>query len=915
MYKTRIKNITLIITCLLLFKTTYSQDKELTLEDGNQKTISLKYNFAVMQIKYWNDLDNGIKLCENLIDEIIEDKNVNYNNLVKVYLLYSYGLQGKGDFDKAIELNLDIISLCNEKSIYPESCITGLTNLGHLYSTKNNFSKALLYNLEAVRMSDTLPNLRRDLRSMTLNNLAGIYDEIGQIDKALNFYNKSYAVSSNDSVLIDTKGFVLNNLSFIHRRVGNYDMALKLAKESLLFFEEVFGTDNIHYGVSLNNMAISYEYVKDYDNALLFYSKSIDNIVDSYGKSSLEYSKTLHNVAMLNEKLGKTELALAQYQEAQEIVRNLIGIDNLVYKNIVNSLSNLYNSTGEFNKSFNLLVEKNKITHEQISQNFLYQTSKEKQDFIANTIGNEGLNHFANFNYLSDYSNKKAITLALNNVLTSKGLVLNSIKDIFADLKDLGNSALNDSVNKFIDQRSFITKQLQLPIKQRSDSLLKVKEANTLLERVLVNSYIENFNTDIHYIKDYKNTKLNKNEIAVEFTHFELFDKKWTDRVIYVAYIYKKGWKNPKAINLFEERELKEYFEIYSPRGAISVSIGNNEKVTISELLYKLIWAPIEPYLKNVETIYYSPDGLLHKVPINALPTGEGKFLGEIYDLSRVSNTSFVNTKEVMPNLDSSILIGDIDYDYTPNSFDLINESETHNILNSKNILKNDEGKRRNTTTGSWNYLPGTKEEIEFIQSLLPKSNVLRKKQATETNFKKLSGKSPSIIHISTHGFFFPDPETKNNKNGQIQSAGYVLSEDPMLRSGLIFANANYAWQNGYNPYEEDDGILTALDISNLDLRKTDIVILSACDTGLGDIPSSEGVFGLQRAFKMAGVNTIIMTLWEVPDKETAEFMNVFYKKWKSSNDVNYAFKQAQNFMMKKYRYQPDKWAAFVLFE
>ncbi len=128
-------------------------------------------------------------------------------------------------------------------------------------------------------------------------------------------------------------------------------------------------------------------------------------------------------------------------------------------------------------------------------------------------------------------------------------------------------------------------------------------------------------------------------------------------------------------------------------------------------------------------------------------------------------------------------------------------------------------------------------------------------------------------------------------------------------------ANANYAWQHGTNPYEEDDGILTALEISNLDLKNTDIVILSACETGLGDIPSSEGVYGLQRAFKMAGVNTIIMTLWEVPDKETAEFMDLFYTKWKATNNPKTAFKDAQKVMMNTYRDNPEKWAAFVYFE
>lgn len=142
-----------------------------------------------------------------------------------------------------------------------------------------------------------------------------------------------------------------------------------------------------------------------------------------------------------------------------------------------------------------------------------------------------------------------------------------------------------------------------------------------------------------------------------------------------------------------------------------------------------------------------------------------------------------------------------------------------------------------------------------------------------------------------------------------------AYEENPLKRTGLILAGANYAWQYGNNPYKENDGILTAFEISNLDLSNTDMVVLSACETGLGDINGSEGVYGLQRAFKMAGVDLIMMSLWEVPDKETSEFMTIFYNNWLSNQDVRTAFRNTQLTMAETYKYNPEKWAAFVLFE
>jgi CHAT domain-containing protein len=280
-----------------------------------------------------------------------------------------------------------------------------------------------------------------------------------------------------------------------------------------------------------------------------------------------------------------------------------------------------------------------------------------------------------------------------------------------------------------------------------------------------------------------------------------------------------------------------------------------------------------------------------------------------------MSNTADLGKKKQEPDLEDVLLIGNVFYDYNAENKKEIAEDRGYSIMQSEFLLGEEENKNKNGSKNIWLRLPGTLAEIYNIKALLPKSSILQEKEATETAFKNLSGNSPSVIHIATHGYYFSDLEKKKESGPTLWEKPYVHAKNPLLRSGLILANANYAWQKGANPYEKDDGILTALEISNMDLKNTDIVILSACETGLGDVPSSEGVYGLQRAFKMAGVETIIMALWNLKDITTKEYMTLFYNNWKSSNDPKAAFKKAQKTMMTKYREEPKKWAALVYLE
>jgi len=230
-----------------------------------------------------------------------------------------------------------------------------------------------------------------------------------------------------------------------------------------------------------------------------------------------------------------------------------------------------------------------------------------------------------------------------------------------------------------------------------------------------------------------------------------------------------------------------------------------------------------------------------------------------------------------------------------------------------------------------WEYLPGSKDEVEAIKESLSKKkkNVSYETSdnATETHFKEVAENS-DIVHIATHGFFFPDPqkvwsmfEAEDTPEEDIEFRGqsnvvgvtsFTENKNPLMRSGLVFAGVHDLW-SGEITSKEDDGILTALEVSQLNLSNTELAVLSACETGLGEIVGDEGVYGLKRTFKIAGVKYLIISLWQVPDKETKEFMLLFYEQLykEGGSSIYEAFENAQRQMREKY--DPYFWAAFVL--
>jgi CHAT domain-containing protein len=231
----------------------------------------------------------------------------------------------------------------------------------------------------------------------------------------------------------------------------------------------------------------------------------------------------------------------------------------------------------------------------------------------------------------------------------------------------------------------------------------------------------------------------------------------------------------------------------------------------------------------------------------------------------------------------------------------------------------NEEEVKKATQRSGFGYLPGTSDEVKAIaragQAKGFDAHVFEHSRATELSIRSLNGaQSPAILHIATHGFFFDDPAiTKENKTADLEGKAFRFSENPLFRSGLLFAGANETWTGRQELPAGEDGILTSYEVSTLYLPHTRLVVLSACETALGDIRGSEGVYGLQRAFKMAGVDYLVMSLWKVPDQETAEFMQYFYDEVFNGRPIARAFYSAQRTMREKYSREPFKWAAWIL--
>ncbi len=349
---------------------------------------------------------------------------------------------------------------------------------------------------------------------------------------------------------------------------------------------------------------------------------------------------------------------------------------------------------------------------------------------------------------------------------------------------------------------------------------------------------------------------------------------------------------------------------IYVSLPELSASMNSQTSPTRS---YDAVWHPILDVIDSVGTLYFSPTGVLHQLPIEYAADEHGTLMSERFNMMRLSSTRQLTRRhDVVQHDISALLYGGISYDEIPD--------ETAPQLQLREASTAAEATHARSACGSIDYLPGTLDEVQSISSILTEHRVsattLTNNHATEESFKRLDGNSPNIIHIATHGFFFSDDNRAFDFDlGELSQ--HASSEDAALsNSGLLFCGA--AALLGETHYSGEDGVLTARELSRLDLSHTDLVVLSACETAQGRV-TGDGVFGLQRGFKKAGVGSLMMTLWQVDDRATQLLITEFYRNlFVRHLDKYKALTLAQHYLrtLEDGRYNaPKYWAAFILLD
>ncbi len=710
----------------------------------------------------------------------------------------------------------------------------------------------------------------------------------------------------------------LNSLGVLYKALGDYKAAEPLYKQASEIKKKELGENHPEYASSLENLGILYKALGDYKAAEPLLKQALEIKKKELGENHPSYASSLNNLGNLYKALGDYKAAEPLYKQALEIKKKVFGEEHQDYLSNLDLYAYLLLLTNREQEAQNILSKNFSIKTKEITDNFEWLNENQKDAYWKKESSfYDKLSWFANTAYEKV---PEAVGLNYNAVLVTKSKMLET----------------KLSSDNFEQEREELKEQLiyrrRLLIKLESDGSDEIekikkmyKEADSLDKRLTLSwpEYAQQKkNLSITWEQVQQN--LEKGEAAIEFVRFKNEDD---SLYCYNALIIRKEDKYPQLVQLCKEKDLEK----------IQPKLGFST-------YYSLVWQPMEIVLKEVKTIYYAPIGLLNNIPFNAMysnnnlsdeivitnessrgsKTNKGQvktpknvvYLMDKYTLHQLTSTRYLamglKSKEKERFNTAMAMVGGVNYDFLPGSSNAFKKSKRNK----------DQSRSSSSAQQKLIYLEGTKFEIEQIDKKVTTSGwistVLESNQATEENIIKLEGKeAKGILHIATHGYAFPEydfNDTLINKNSLQYS--YRYSTNPMVRSGLILSGGNWAWSGSDTLSKlgaEQNGILTALEVSQLNLKKTKLVVLSACETGLGKIEGSEGTFGLKRGFKLAGVEQIIVSLWSVPDKETMELMTLFYSDLAKTLNPVISFEKAQKEMRINYPTEPEKWAGFVL--
>ena len=799
-------------------------------------------------------------------------------------------LYSQGKYTEATPMAIEALKIRRGVSgdKHPDTALS-INNLAMVYYRQAQYAKAEPLFLEALKIRrETLGNKHPDT-APSINNLALLYFVQAQYAKAEPLFVEALKIRREVSGNKHPDTAVsINNLAMVYSDQAQYAKAEPLYLEALKIGREVLGDKHPDTATSINNLARLYSDQAQNAKAEPLYIEALKIHREVSGNNHPNTARSINNLAMVYYRQAQYAKAEPLFLEALKIRRETLGNKHPDTALSINNLALLYFVQAQYAKVEPLYLEALKITTDHLQATSIIQGENAQllmaindkpflNSFLDNALANHtyggGYDHVLSWkgmiyrrqNLLRALQGNDPLKKELSNTIRQLAALLNSTPK-------LGESqAYQDKVKALSEKKEDLEKELakQIPTLNLAKVMPSELQNIIALDAALV---------DIFQYKHRFPPKDNQDKLDIE------------DR--YIAFVITKD-RPIVHVELGSAEDINNL--VFQWRSSLSTRKAPSEGPQDPALaLREKVWLPIAKHLDGAKTVIISPDGLLGTLPFTALP-GEDikKYLIEERNIAVVP---FLQTlpdllaKKESTGIASMLALGDVAYDV-----EATNQTNTSGLL----AVRGEKGAK-------WNRLPGTKAEILSIENsfrkYFPSGSLveLNQNKASEQSVRESAPKS-RYLHFATHGFFADETvkamaAKQDNNKSMMGEKVVVTGENPGLLSGLVLAGANLPPKgNG------DDGILTASEVAELDLTGVELAILSACETGLGKTAGGEGIFGLQRAFQLAGARTVVASSWKVPDLSTKELMVRFYGNlWEKKMGKLESLREAQLWVMKE---------------
>ncbi|NBP67948.1 MAG: CHAT domain-containing protein [Cytophagia bacterium] len=876
-----------------------------------------KKNYGVTSTLYVQTILNAaetllkidrLKDADQLLSNTLKQQSKTSGNYA--LLLYKLGdiAQYSGQYRKANAALTEALPLV-EKSFGKNSpeYFAVLINYGNLQMRQGKYP-------EAEETFDAVLELlspKEELYVAALNDQALVYRSLAQYEKSERIFKE---LKSLDSATLGQEhpdyAITLSNIGLVQTDMGKYKEAEASLTASLNIQRKSSGTKTIAYARKQTNLARTYQLSDNAAKAIPLLEQAAATFKTVLGEKSPEYATALFNLGMANWKAGKGSVGIKQLKSSADIRAAVLGKKHPRYAESAQKLAEYHWSQKQKKEALLRFGEVFENYYNQIDLTFPALTEEEKAKFYYTNLRPS----FDKFNAFAVAARTEIPTITAdlyNHQINTKGVIMLATEKVKQGIQAANDPALSELFESWQTTKEQIAKLYGQQGQNASlDSL--ITEAN-LLEKELTRRSALFASQFIKKRSSWEavQQQLKPNEAAVEVIRFTDYNPdmggQFLETIRYAFLIVTKESKGqPDLIMLNNGRELESKFMNFY-RNSVRFQQADNYS-------YKNYFEPLGDYLKknNIQKVFLSPEGVYNQINLNSIinPFTQ-KYIIDEYDIHLLNNTRELTDNVVDRRVGQTpVLLGFPKFNLETNS--------TQQVAVTRGATRGTTrgGITRGLRGGLLRYmrgdgdgisvLPGTQKEIKEIAGLFADQPLIfMESQAAENTLKSVN--NPRILHIATHGYFLED-EALGVDEKQSQFVA-----NPLLKAGLILAGAENFLLTG-TPLAEggDDGILTAYEAMNLNLDNTDLVVLSACETGLGQIKNGEGVYGLQRAFRLAGTKNIVMSLWSVDDEATQELMSLFYKEMINGKSQHEAFRSAQQQLKEKFK-QPFYWGAFIM--